>query len=217
MVALLARMGQREWAIVAIVAAVLLGLMWYFLVTQPLQGRIPEIQAEVDRLTTERDRGRAAQRALPQLRETIARLDAERQQFLRELPPTEQLGRVLSALAQTARESGVVLRTLSRGAGDNQGVANVRATNLAMQVESPFPELYVFLRNLEGFQRFATVSGLNLTLGGGGPAATVAQATNPTINTSLTMTVYTYTGQAQPPQGGQPAQPGQPGQPGGRP
>ncbi|GIW33131.1 type 4a pilus biogenesis protein PilO [Meiothermus sp.] len=216
MVALLARMGQREWAIVAMVAAVLLGLMWYFLITQPLQGRIPEIQAEVDRLTTERDRGRAAQRALPQLRETIARLDAERQQFLRELPPTEQLGRVLSSLAQTARESGVVLRTLSRGAGDNQGVANVRATNLAMQVESPFPELYVFLRNLEGFQRFATVSGLNLTLGGSA-TATVGQATNPTINTSLTMTVYTYTGQAQPAQGGQPPQPGQPGQPGGQP
>jgi type IV pilus assembly protein PilO len=91
-------------------------------------------------------------------------------------------------------------------------VANVRATNLALQVESPFPELYVFLRNLENLQRFATVSGLNLTLGAGGPAETVAQANNPTINTSLTMTVFTFTGQAQP---ATPA--GQPGQPGGRP
>jgi len=200
-VALLARMGQREWAIVAIVAALLLGMMWYFLVTQPLQGRIPELQAEVDRLIVERDRGRAAQRALPQLRETIARLDAERQQFLRELPPTEQLGRVLSSLTQTARESGVVLRTLSRSAGDNQGVANVRATNLALQVESAFPELYVFLRNLEGLQRFATVSGLNLTLDSSEPAASEAQDINPIINTSLTMTVYTYTGQGQPAQG----------------
>jgi type IV pilus assembly protein PilO len=192
----------------AIAVALLLGLMWYFLVTQPLQGRIPELQAEVDRLTVERDRGRAAQRALPQLREAIARLDAERQQFLRELPPTEQLGRVLSSLAQTARESGVVLRTLNRSPGDNQGVANVRATNLALQVESPFPELYVFLRNLEGLQRFATVSGLNLTLSESGPAANEAQAANPIINTSLTMTVYTYTGPdrtSQNPQpGGQP-------------
>lgn len=212
MVALLARMGQREWAIVTIVMALLLGLMWFFLVTQPLQSRIHEIQAEVNRLTIERDRGRAAQRALPQLRETIVRLDADRQQFLRELPPTEQLGRVLASLSQQARESGVVLRTLSRGAGDNQGVANVRATNLALQVESPFPELYVFLRNLENLQRFATVSGLNLTLGAGGPAETVAQANNPTINTSLTMTVFTFTGQPQPE-----TPEAQPGQPGGRP
>lgn len=207
MVALLARMGQREWAIVAMVAALLLGMLWYFFITQPLQGRIPELQAEIDRLTIERDRGRAAQRALPQLRETIARLEAERQQFLRELPPTEQLGRVLAGLAQTARESGVVLRALNRSPGDNQGVANVRATNLALQVESPFPELYVFLRNLEAFQRFATISGLNLSLGGAG-GASAADPTNPTINTSLTMTVYTYTGQAQ--QGGQPSGGGRP-------
>jgi len=206
-VALLAKMGQREWALLAIAAALLLGMMWYFLVTQPLQGRIPELQAEVDRLTVERDRGRAAQRALPQLREAIARLDAERQQFLRELPPTEQLGRVLSSLAQTARESGVVLRTLNRSPGDNQGVANVRATNLALQVESPFPELYVFLRNLEGLQRFATVSGLNLTLSESGPAANEAQAANPIINTSLTMTVYTYTGPDRTAQNPQPGGP----------
>jgi type IV pilus assembly protein PilO len=200
-------MSQREWALLAIAAALLLGIMWYFLVTQPLQGRIPELQAEVDRLTVERDRGRAAQRALPQLREAIARLDAERQQFLRELPPTEQLGRVLSSLAQTARESGVVLRTLNRSPGDNQGVANVRATNLALQVESPFPELYVFLRNLEGLQRFATVSGLNLTLSESGPAANEAQAANPIINTSLTMTVYTYTGPDRTAQNPQPGGP----------
>jgi len=206
-VALLAKMSQREWALLAIAAALLLGIMWYFLVTQPLQGRIPELQAEVDRLTVERDRGRAAQRALPQLREAIARLDAERQQFLRELPPTEQLGRVLSSLAQTARESGVVLRTLNRSPGDNQGVANVRATNLALQVESPFPELYVFLRNLEGLQRFATVSGLNLTLSESGPAANEAQAANPIINTSLTMTVYTYTGPDRTAQNPQPGGP----------
>lgn len=210
MVALLARMGQREWAIVAIVLALLLGAMWYFFVTQPLQGRVPQVQAEVDQLTIERDRGRAAQRALPQLRETIARLDAERQQFLRELPPTEQLGRVLSSLAQQARESGVLLKTLNRGPGDAQ-VPNVRSTNIAMQVESPFSELYVFLKRLEDLQRFSTVSGLNLALGN-------EKTTNPAINTSLTMTVYTYTGTGEgqaAPQQGTPA--GQNPPPGGAP
>ena len=228
MVALLARMGQREWAIVSIVAALLLGMMWYFLVTQPLQNRIPEIQAEVDQLTGERDKGRAAQAALPQLRATIAQLDAERQAFLRELPPTEQIGQVLSLLAQKARESGVVLKTLNRTPAATSDVPNVRSTNLAVAVESPFPELYVFLKQLEGLQRFSTISGLNLALG-------TAQTANPPINTSLTMTVYTYTGQGsgvqpqgtqpgqptQTPQGQQPTQtpnqPAQPGQSGGRP
>ncbi|GEM85729.1 type 4a pilus biogenesis protein PilO [Meiothermus granaticius] len=219
MVALLARMGQREWAIVSIVVALLLGLLWYFFVTQPLQNRIPDLEANIQQLQSERDKGRAAQAALPQLRATIAQLEAERQAFLRELPPTEQIGQVLSLLAQRARESGVVLKTLNRTPGGPSDVANVRSTNLAITVESPFPELYVFLKQLENLQRFSTISGLNLALGGD-------QTANPPINTSLTMTVYTYTGQgseAQPAVQGQPTQ-GQPGQapnpssqPGGRP
>ncbi|MER3554904.1 MAG: competence protein [Meiothermus sp.] len=202
-------MGQREWAIVSIVVALLLGMMWYFFVTQPLQNRIPEIEANVEQLKSERDKGRAAQAALPQLRATIAQLEAERQAFLRELPPTEQVGQVLSLLAQKARESGVILKTMNRTPGGTQDVPNVRSTNLAITVESPFPELYVFLKQLEGLQRFSTVSGLNLALGN-------AQTANPPINTSLTMTVYTYTGQGSgvQPQGTVQGQPGQtPGQP----
>lgn len=225
MVALLARMGQREWAIISIVVALLLGMLWYFFVTQPLQNRIPDLQSQVAQLTTERDKGRAAQRALPQLRATIAQLESERQAFLRELPPTEQLGQVLSLLAQRARESGVVLKTFNRSPGGASDVPNVRSTNLALTVESPFPELYVFLKQLEGLQRFSTISGLNLVLGN-------VQSTNPPINTSLTMTVYTYTGnnpqsqtqgvQRQPGQTpqrqpNQPQTPNQPTQPGGRP
>lgn len=220
MVALLARMGQREWAIVSVVVALLLGLLWYFFVTQPLQNRIPDLEATIQQLESERDKGRAAQAALPQLRATIAQLEAERQAFLRELPPTEQIGQVLSLLAQRARESGVVLKTLNRSPGGTSDVPNVRSTNLALTVESPFPELYVFLKQLESLQRFSTISGLNLALGS-------AQTANPPINTSLTMTVYTYTGQGsgvqpavqgQQSSQGQPVQtPNQPVQPGGRP
>lgn len=218
MVALLARMGQREWAIIAIVLAILLAVGWYFSFTQPLQNSIPAVESKITELTSDRDKGRAAQRALPVLRSTIADLESQQQAFLRELPPSEQLGRVFTDLAQEANESGVTIKSINRGSGDSQGVTNVRATSLALQIESPFAGLYRFLQRLEKFQRFATVSGLTLTLG--------SEATsNPQINTSLTMTVYTYTGpgsgiQAAPTdQTGQtpPAQGTQPAQPGGKP
>lgn len=188
MVALLAKLGQREWAIIAIVLALLLAMAWYFSFTQPLQNSVPDIESTITQLTADRDKGRAAQAALPTLRATIGDLEGQQQAFLRELPPSEQLGRVLTDLAQQANESGVVIKSVSRGNGDSQGVPNVRATGLSLQIESPWAGLYRFLQRLEKFQRFATVSGLTLTLGG-------EQTANPKINTSLTMTVYTYTGQ----------------------
>lgn len=222
----LAKLGQREWAIIVMVLALLLGAAWYFTITTSLQNQIPGIESEISTLEQERDRGLAARRALPQLRALISQLESERQQFLRELPPSEQLGRVLTEITQQARESGVRLRQFNRSNGDSGGVANVRATNIALQFDARYTELFEFLDRLQGLRRFATTSGLNLTLGGGPSSAAglPANERDPAIGTSLTMTVYTYTGDtasAQPtsdgqtpqsntPPAGQPAQGGQP-------
>ncbi|MDX2006427.1 MAG: type 4a pilus biogenesis protein PilO [Meiothermus sp.] len=215
----LAKLGQREWAIIVMVLALVLGAAWYFTITTSLQNQIPGIESEISQLESERERGLAARRALPQLRAAIAQYEAERQEFMRELPPTEQLGRVLTEITQQARESGVRLRQFNRSGGDSGGVTNVRATNIALQFDARYAELFAFLERIEQLRRFATTSGLNLTLGGG-PTSQVGALINeqdPPIGTSLTMTVYTYTGDtasAQPtdgqPPAGQPATGGQP-------
>ncbi|MER3443397.1 MAG: competence protein [Armatimonadota bacterium] len=190
----LARLGQREWAIIIILASLLLALGLYFFLVQPMRSEIGLLRSQIDELSVQRDRGRAAERALPQLRATIGDLELQRQRFFRELPPQEDLSQVLTLLTQLARRSGVTLKTIGRTTGGSE-VAGVRTINLAIQVESPFPELFTFLKQLENLQRFATVAGLNLTVG--------AESSNPTINSSMTMTVYVYTGQAAAPQGGQ--------------
>jgi type IV pilus assembly protein PilO len=191
----LARLGQREWAIIIIVVSVLLGIGLYIFLIQPLQSQIASLQSQIAELSVQRDRGRAAERALPQLRATIIDLELQRQRFFRELPPQEDLSQVLTLLTQLARRSGVTLKSIGRSTGGSE-VAGVRTVNLAMQVESPFPELFTFLKQLENLQRFATISGLNMTVG--------AESSNPVINSSMTMTVYVYTGQSAAPQGGQP-------------
>ncbi|WP_027892320.1 type 4a pilus biogenesis protein PilO [Calidithermus chliarophilus] len=191
---MLARLGQREWAIIIILASFLLALGLYFFLIQPMRSEIGLLRSQIAELSVQRDRGRAAERALPQLRATILDLELQRQRFFRELPPQEDLSQVLTLLTQLARRSGVTLKTIGRTTGGSE-VAGVRTINLAMQVESPFPELFTFLKQLENLQRFATVAGLNLTVG--------AESSNPIINSSMTMTVYVYTGQAAAPQGGQ--------------
>jgi type IV pilus assembly protein PilO len=218
MLASLNRLGQREWSIIAIVLSLLLGFMWWNFIVKPMQGSIATVRGEVDRLTVERDRGRAAQAALPQLRDAISKLEAQRQEFLRELPPQERLGEVLRSITQKAVDNGVSVKNLSRSNAQSE-VAGVRSTNLSLQIESPFGPTYRFLKDLEQLQRFTTVSGLNLAIG-----SDKEVGRNPPINTSLTMTVYTFSGEglgavAQGQTGQNPGQPGQnpSGQTGGQP
>ncbi|KGQ21052.2 type IV pilus inner membrane component PilO [Thermus filiformis] len=195
----LRNLGQREWALLSILLVALLGLAWYYFLITPMREEIARVQSEIDQLTLERNRGLQAQRALPELRAALAQLQAERAAFLRALPPEERLYAVLNELSQEALRSGVVLKSFTRSP-TSAPVPEVRAVSLALQLEAPFPETYAFLRRLEGLSRFSTVSGLNLSVAG--------QDLNPTLNTSLTLTLYMLArgtqveGEGSPPGGG---------------
>lgn len=182
---MLARMGQREWALVAIVAALIVGVLFYFFAIQPMQSQIATLNQQINLLTFQRNQGLAAQRALPELQATIASLEAQKQVFLLELPPEEHLAQVLASIDRRAQESGVTIESLARSLSQSQ-VPGVRSVNLGLRVSSPFPELYVFLTRLEKMRRFSTISGLQIQVG--------KQVSNPQLTTSMTMTVYVYTG-----------------------
>jgi len=177
----LARLGQREWALIAMVLTLLVALLWYFLLIVPLQQETALVRQEIQSLIPERDKGRRAQRALPELRAAIATLQAERQAFLRALPREERLAQVLSEILGEANRSGVVVRSFTRSP-TSAPVPEVRAVNLALSLEGPFPETFAYLRRLEGLSRFSSLSGLNLSV--------QSQELNPTLSTSLTLTLY---------------------------
>lgn len=178
---MLARLGQREWALIAMVLTLLVALLWYFLLIVPLQQETALVRQEIQSLIPERDKGRRAQRALPELRAAIATLQAERQAFLRALPREERLAQVLSEILGEANRSGVVVRSFTRSP-TSAPVPEVRAVNLALSLEGPFPETFAYLRRLEGLSRFSSLSGLNLSV--------QSQELNPRLSTSLTLTLY---------------------------
>ena len=111
---MLARLGQREWALLAIALTLGVALLWYFLLIAPLRQETEAVRQEIQTLIPQRDRGRQAQRALPELRRAIAELQAERQAFLRALPQEERLAQVLSEILGEAVRSGVVVRSFTR-------------------------------------------------------------------------------------------------------
>ncbi|MGC8968490.1 MAG: type 4a pilus biogenesis protein PilO [Thermus sp.] len=178
---MLARLGQREWALLAMVLTLAVGLLWYYLGILPLRQETEAVRQEIAALLPERDKGRRAQRALPELRAAIALLQAEKQAFLRALPREERLAEVLSEILGEANRSGVVVRSFTRSP-TTAPVPEVRAVNLALSLEGPFPETYAYLRRLEGLSRFSSLSGLNLSVQG--------QDVNPILSTSLTLTLY---------------------------
>lgn len=178
---MLARLGQREWALIAIALTLVVALLWYFLLIVPIRQETESVRQEINALIPERDKGRQAQRALPELRATIAELQAERQAFLRALPKEERLFQVLNEILTEALRSGVTVRSFTRSPTSTP-VPEVRALSLALSLEAPFPETYAYLQRLEGLSRFSSISGLNLSVQG--------QEVNPSLNTSLTLTLY---------------------------
>lgn len=133
---MLAKLGQREWALIAIVLTLAVALLWYFFLIEPLRQETDLVRQEIATLIPERDRGRQAQRALPELRAAIAELQAERQAFLRALPREERLAQVLSEILGEAVRSGVTVRSFTRSP-TGAPVPEVRAVNLALSLEAP--------------------------------------------------------------------------------
>jgi len=187
---MLAKIGQREIAIIVIILTLVAAAAWYFTWYSNAQTTIDQLQNEIDRLTIERNRGRAAKRALPQLEATIADYEKQIAEFLKALPPREEFANVMQDLTDRARATGVTVRSIGRSPG-KAPVEDVRAVNVSLTLQSPFPELFVYLKKLEDMKRFSTIDGLTMSI-------SEANSLNPTLSTNLTMTVYVYEGSPPP-------------------
>jgi len=189
---MLAKLGQREIAIIVIILTLIAGATWYFTWYSGAQHKIEQLQGEIDRLEAERNRGLAAKRALPQLEATIADYEAQIAEFLKALPPREKFASVLQSLADRANATGVTMRSITRSPSESK-VQDVRAVKVSLSLESPFPELFVFLKKLESMKRFSTIDGLAMSI-------SEANSMNPLLSTNMNMTFYVYEG-APPPEG----------------
>ncbi|MPY66856.1 type 4a pilus biogenesis protein PilO [Deinococcus sp. SDU3-2] len=182
----LSGLAPRTLFLLALAGSALLLTAWYF---GRYQTRVQEItllegNLETTRLTA--DRYRAAQRALPELRETVAGLRVERDQFLRALPPTAQFGTVLDEVRRNVLAAGAELSTFAVQSGPGEGLpGGVRPIGLSLGVQGQYAEVFRALRSLETMNRFTTVGGVGLQM----PAAT---SYNPTLEGTLNLTVYTY-------------------------
>ena len=178
---------QYLFALAAALFVAVLAL-FYTLVIQPRYARISSLRDDLSARQLTETQYRSASAAVPNLRTTVARLEVERSEFLRALPPTTRFAQVVEQLRANVSAAGAEMGNLSFAPAATGGVtlpAGVRSVGINMNVSGTFPQLFQVLRSLETQNRFTTVSTLGLQL----PTAT---SFNPSLEGTMGLTVYTY-------------------------
>ncbi|WP_102125161.1 type 4a pilus biogenesis protein PilO [Deinococcus planocerae] len=180
------KLAPRSIFFLTLAACVLAAMGWYFLRFQPRQQEITLLRGDLELTRSRAETYRAAQRALPELRQTVAGLEVERDQFLRALPATAQFGTVLDEVRRNVTAAGAELTSFTVQSGNVAGLpGGVRPINLSLSVQGRFAEVFRALRSLETQNRFTTVGALGLQL-------PQADALDPRLQGTLNLTVYTF-------------------------
>jgi type IV pilus assembly protein PilO len=180
------KLAPRSLFLLVLAGCALLLLAWFLMRFQARQQEITLLQGELETTRLTAESYRAAQRNLPELRATVARLEVERDQFLRALPATAQFGTVLDEVRRNVSAAGAELTTFTVQSGAGADLpGGVRPITLNLGVSGQFAEVFRALRSLETMNRFTNVGGVGLQL----PQAT---SYNPTLEGTLNLTVYTF-------------------------
>lgn len=186
MQSILSKLKQRDIALISIAITVLLAMAWYFSMYQPLTQQIADQKIVRDDLQAKVDEAIAASNALPQLRESVAKLEVQKETFLRSLPPQAQVANLVQELQSNIFASGVQLDSIAQAAGADAGLpAGVKSLTVTMALKGGFEEVYALLDSLENMQRYTTINTLSLSVAEG-------KTMNPELGLQLGVTVYTF-------------------------
>lgn len=185
------KLRQRDIAIIMIVLSVALAAAWWYFLYQPTQDRIASLEADITRLDAQIVAGERARANLPQLRQTVAELEADRREFLAQLPRESDIGPFIERIRLTASESDVEIQSVSQG-NANEDVQDVRPIGFTVSSNGDFLSTMTFLQQLETLQRFTKINQVGLNSGGGGDGA--PDPNDPTLNANYNFTIYVYTG-----------------------
>jgi type IV pilus assembly protein PilO len=184
--AMFAKLSPRDTFLIVFALCLLVVAGWWFLYYQSKQQVITDTQTQLDDSAAQLAIYRSDEVALPKLREEVAGLQTERENFFSALPQTQNIGNVVADIRTNVEKvkGDLTNMTVTQGAGTGLP-AGVRPLSLNLSVNAAFLPTFKLLKAVESMSRFSTISALSLNL----PAPDKA---DPTLNSTLTMTVYTF-------------------------
>lgn len=180
------KLTPRNLFFVVLAACLLVVALWYTLRFQARQQEISLLQGDLEtaqaRVTVMRSQ--AAQ--LPALREEVAKLKVQQDEFLAALPQTANYYRILDEIRLNAAAAGAEMSSFNVSNSTATGLpGGVRPINLNVNVSGTFAQLFQLLRSVETMSRFTNVNNVSLQL----PQAT---SFDPVLEGTLALTVYTF-------------------------
>lgn len=178
---------QRDIALAVVVLTALASVLWYFYPYSSAQERIADLNEEIARLEVQIRRGEAARANLPQLREAVAQLEADRRAFLAQLPRENEVAQLLDQLREAANEAGVTFEALQSTGARGEDVQGVRPLGFSMGTEGTYVETMDFLQTLESLRRFTKIQQVGFSVDD-------QDSQNPPLSANYDFTVYVFTG-----------------------
>ncbi len=183
----LRNLRQRDIALAVVVLTALVGAFWYFYPYSSAQERITELNEEIARLEVQIRRGEAARANLPQLREAVAQLEADRRAFLAQLPREKEVAQLLEQLRDAADEAGVTFEALQSTGARGEDIQGVRPLGFSMATEGTYVETIDFLQTLESLRRFTKIRQVGFSVND-------QDSKDPMLGADYDFTVYVFTG-----------------------
>jgi type IV pilus assembly protein PilO len=180
------RLGRRHLLMLSATVTALGLMLWYFNLYTPTTLRLTELEASVQGLESQVALGRAARANLPELRAEIARLEAERDRFLVQLPLQSEVAELLDYLREASNATGVTLNALQHTGSGTQSVEGVRPLGFSLSTQGTYHQTITFLERLETLPRFARVQRVGLS--------TNESSSDPLLSANYDFTVFVFAG-----------------------
>jgi Tfp pilus assembly protein PilO len=215
---------KRTTLIAGAVGAVVLILLWYFLLFAPTSSDLSSTRDEVSEVDSQNQELQNTIRRLKELSRNSVEQQAQLRTLRAAIPSPPDLGEFILQANEIASAAGIDWLSIAPNPPVASGGAGPTSTiSLTIQVDGQFSAVLDYLNRLEDLERLVVVDSINVTTGGGadgasqGAGSTGSQGTQsvtgaPSLSVSITGRMFT---DAQPPAPAGSGSTGTPSSPGG--
>jgi Tfp pilus assembly protein PilO len=191
---------KRTTLIFGAVGAVVLVLLWYFLLFAPTSNDLSSTRDDVSEMDSQNQELQNTIRRLKELSRNSVEQQAQLRTLRAAIPTTPDLGEFILQANEVASAAGIDWLSIAPTPPSSSGGAGPTSTiALTIQVDGQFSAVLDYLNRLEDLERLVVVDTINVTTGGGGDGATGASGsqegsvTTGAPNLSVTITGRMFT------------------------